>query len=337
MTYLNRFSDMANSWQMSRHSTQIRSMIDQSAKELTTGERRGVDIARSGEAAHLVAIDRSLDMLKGFAVGMNRAQTRAEATQAGIQTIRTGSAEIMMNVLSLAKQDSFISADIQATEAVGELGRAVATLNANVAGYSLFSGAASDQPAVTDADTMLADIETILAAAPDVATAIANVDFYFDDPTGGYMTSIYSGATLDGPDVAVNEGDHVSYGVRADDPSIRTTLRNLTLVAAVANGAYAGPLAEQKALLINAGETNLTSNDGLIRIQETLGYAQERMAEGQAANEAEKTRLDLARNEVAAADPYEAAARFQELEAQLERLYTVTARLGTLSLANYMR
>ena len=336
MTYLNRFSDLSNSWQLARSSDNLRGMMDKKARELTTGNLTALDISRNAETARLVAMDRTLELIDGYSTGLNHAQTRADATQASLFSIRTSTADIMMNVLSLAKQDSFMSADIQATEAVSELDRVVSALNTHVAGQTLFSGAASDQPAISDGATMLADVEAILTAAPDVPTAIANVDFYFNDPAGGYMTGIYSGATVAGPDVAVREGDHVAYEVRADDPAIRGALRNLTLVGAVANGAYVGPLSDLKALLINAGENNLTNNDAIIRVQESLGYAQERMSEGQAANAAEKTRLDLARTEVANADPYEAAARFQELEAQLERLYTVTARLGSLSLANYM-
>ena len=337
MTYFNHVSDLSNSWLTARNSRGLRAELDVKARELTTGERRGSEIARNGETGRLDAIDRSLELLAGFGRTIAHGRARAEATQATLQSIRTATSDIMVGVLSLAQQDSFQSADIQAGQAVSELHRVVASLNGNVAGHSLFSGAATDRAAVTDAATMLSDIEAILSAAPDVATALTNVDFYFSDPAGGYMTGIYTGATSAGPDVSVGEGQTVGFDVRADDPAIRETLRNLTLVAAVANGAYGGSLQDKKALFINAGQTNLATSDNLIRLQERLGYAEEQLALAITTNEAQRLRLELSRNEIATVDTYEAAARFQELEGQVERLYTVTARLGALSLANFLR
>lgn len=337
MTQFGAISDLSKSWAMLRNGKAMRLEMDTAAREFSTGERNGSDIARAGQSDRLVAIDRSLNLLDHYKIGLSQGQSRADATQASLQSIRTSTADIMTNVLSLAKQDSFQSADIQASEAVGELNRVASSLNTNVAGHSLFSGSATDRSAISDPATMLSDVESILSASPDVATAIVSVDFYFNDPAGGFMTSIYGGSSTAGPDISVAEGERVGFDVRADDPAIRETLRNLTLVAAVANGAYTGSLADQKALLVNAGETNLSTSDSLIRVQEKLGYSQEKLSESTATNDAARLRLELARNDVAAVDEYEAAARFQELEAQVERVYTVTARLGSLSLANFMR
>ena len=337
MTKFGAISDLSNSWAMVRSGKSMRKDMDIAAREFSTGERSGLSIARSGQSDRLTAIDRSLSRIEQFQQGISHGLTRADATQSALQTIRTSTADIMTNVLSLAMQDSFQSADIQATEAVSELNRVVASLNTNVAGHTLFSGAATDKPAIDDAATMLSDVEAILAAAPDVTTALADVDFYFNDPAGGYLTSIYSGSTTAGPDIAVSETQRIGFDVRADDPAIRETLRNLALVAAVANGSFAGSITDQKSLLINAGNTNLQTSDNLIRIQETLGYAQEKLAESSTEQEANKLRMELARNEVAAVDEFEAAAKFQDFQAQLERVYTVTARLGSISLANYLR
>ena len=79
------------------------------------------------------------------------------------------------------------------------------------------------------------------------------------------------------------------------------------------------------------------SAGGLVRLRAELGAAQERISVAQDAADAESNTLQRTRNDLAGVDQYEAATRFTALEAQLESLYTVTARLSALSLTNYIR
>ena len=57
----------------------------------------------------------------------------------------------------------------------------------------------------------------------------------------------------------------------------------------------------------------------------------------QARNANESFALQIARNDLVSADPYETASKLQETEAQLEMIYTITARMTRLSLLDYMR
>ena len=337
MSYNGGISDLSNFWFMTRKSRDLRTDMDLRAREFSTGEKNGKDITRAGETDRMVAIDRSIDLIAEYSKAVGNGALRAETMQSSLDAIRQGTQNIMLGVLSSLGSGSFANTIIQANGANEELSDVVAKLNANVAGQSLFSGAAVDQAAVTDANTMLADVEAILAAAPDVPTALANVDFYFFDPAGGYMTGIYTGSSLPGPDVSVGEGEQVSIDIRADSVSIRETLRHLSLVAAVSNGAFAGTQSQQELLLQDAADGNLNTANSLVTLQESLGYSEERLAARDTELNAEKMSLELARNRIATVDPYEAAARFQELEGLVDRLYTVTARLSSLSLANFLR
>ena len=49
------------------------------------------------------------------------------------------------------------------------------------------------------------------------------------------------------------------------------------------------------------------------------------------------TALEIARNDMSAADPYETATKLQNVQLQLETHYTLTARLSRLSLTEYLR
>ena len=330
-------SDLSSSWSLLRRSKSVRADADVVGKELSTGLKAEARLALEGQTANVVGIDRSLELLSTVSKSISLGSLRADATQSALESIRKGTENVMQGVLTLVNQGSAFNTNIQADEANAELEAVVSTLNGSVAGQSLFAGAATDGPALIDAPTLLSDVEAILAAAPDVPTALANIDFYFNDPAGGYLASRYLGANLPVPDVSLGENETVGFDIRADDAAIRETLRNLTLVAGLANGAFTGTPSEVVLLYEDAATTNLNTATSLLRLQESLGYDQERIEEADARNASERLRLQLFRTEVAAVDQYEAAARLQDLEGQIEKIYLVTARLGQLSLANYLR
>jgi len=337
MTFFAGMSDLSQSWSLQRHSRNLRSDFDKTATELTTGLKTSGEIARAGDTGRVLGIDRSLSLIDRFRQSTSVGALRLETTQSALQSIRTLGKDISLGILSLVDQDSFQTTDIQAEQAVTALQSAVSNLNTHVAGQSLFAGAATDTAAVVDAATLQADVEAILSAAPDVPTALANIDFYFNDPTGGYLTASYLGDTQDGPDITIGEGETVAMTVRADDATIREALRNLAIIAALSNDAYGGTMSEVRLLLKDAAETGLNTDLNLTKMQEKVGFAQERVEAAAARNNAERTRLQVARNDLASVDPYEAASRFEELQSQIETLYTVTARRSSLSLVNFLR
>ena len=53
-------------------------------------------------------------------------------------------------------------------------------------------------------------------------------------------------------------------------------------------------------------------------------------------NAAEASALQIARNGLVAADPYDTATAIQAVQTQIETLYTLTARLSRLSLTDYL-
>ena len=54
-------------------------------------------------------------------------------------------------------------------------------------------------------------------------------------------------------------------------------------------------------------------------------------------NAAETARLERARNDIVAADPYDAATALEAVRLQTETLYSVTARLSQLRLSEYLK
>lgn len=337
MYYFGGVSDLAGSWAMRRNQAMVKSETIIASQELVTGFKDARKIANAGDVGRVFAVDKELKTIARYNQAMAAGRVRLDATQASIGNVRTTAQEVTLGVLALLEADSFKSTEIQAAGAIPALRSVVTTLNGEIAGHSLFSGAAIDRAPLKDGDEILADIEAIMAAAPDVATAISDVDFYFDDPAGGFATSAYFGSANDAPDVSLAKGDTIAMTVRADTEALRDTMKNLAIIGAVSNGAFAGVQKDQRALMLHASEDNLQVNDQLIKLQERVGYSQERLERASVRNEAERMRLSISRTELTGADPYESAGRFQELEAQMEKLYSVTVKLSKLSLVNFMR
>lgn len=330
-------SDLTASLQLMQHNARVKAELSETGTMLTTGEKPVGEIARAGDIHRVFAIDRSLGTLERFGQAATTGRQRMDAVQLSLQSIRDVAAKVSLGVLQSVKTDNVAGSYVEARGAVSAMETVVASLNQSIAGQSLFAGAATDRAAVADAAQILADVDAIVTAAPDAATAIANVDFYFNDPAGGFATTIYTGAAVDAPDIRVSDSDVIAMPIRADAQPLRDTMRNLALIAAVGNGAFPASIADQKTLLIDAGTRNLTTSDDLNRLRESTGYEQERLERAVARNEAETHRLQLARTNIATVDPYDTATRFQELELQMEKLYTVTARLSQLTLTNYLR
>ncbi|MGB3279827.1 MAG: flagellin, partial [Pseudorhodobacter sp.] len=202
---------------------------------------------------------------------------------------------------------------------------------------SLFAGVATDRPAVSSPEVILSALEAALTgagaiSAADIETAVTT---WFDDPSG-FATVGYLGGTASSA-ISISPEDQVDLGITALDPAIKDTLKSLSLVALVARGTVVPDPETGKELVNRAGAALLQNQSDRIALSGRLGYMQARIDQAQTRNEAENSALQLARNNLLAVDPYEAATRMEAAQNQLETLYSVTARLSRLKLVDFLR
>ncbi len=174
-------------------------------------------------------------------------------------------------------------------------------------------------------------------AAADTTTALADIDFYFNDPAGGFATTRYLGSANDAPPVEISDDMRLDYAPRADNGALRTMLQGLAIAAVAVEGAFAGDDQDELALYAGAGQTVLAARQGVIDLRADLGVSEQRLEEAHARGNAETQMLQRAWNDIASRDPYEAASEFEALQGQLEAIYVVTSRLSQLSLVNFLR
>ena len=183
---------------------------------------------------------------------------------------------------------------------------------------------------------MLADLDALAQGSATAADAITAIDAYFAKPAGAFYTSGYTGSPNDLTPVDIGEGKRMDYGMRADQDELVAVLRGQAMAAVVAGGAFDGDATAQMSLLAEAADGLLAAKEGILAIRSDVGILQETLETAKAQRTSERETLDLARTNIVATDPLEAASTYQTLEVQLESIYTVTARIASLRFVNFM-
>lgn len=330
-------SDFYKSSFLRRHVTLTKSAMSEATRELATETKAARKIARAGNVSNIFGLDKDLARIERYRTATSIEAARLTSSQTVLETIKTLIQDVSLDVVDKGQMGSEQSMIIAASAAVTGLQTVVSNLNSSVAGQMMFAGDATNTSPLASHTDIIADVRALIAAAPDTATALADVDTYFFDAGGGFETSIYQGSTQDKLPVTVSSTMMIDANLRADDPVVRTALRNLAIIAVVGEGAMSGNLPAQMGLLKDAGLSGLETVTDVTRIQERFGYAQEQIERVDTRNEAERYLLMRHRNDLANADPYETATRLQSLEAQLESVFVLTARLSGLKLVNFIR
>ncbi|MEM6438338.1 MAG: flagellin [Pseudomonadota bacterium] len=328
--------DLAQNQALRRDISDLRARLDVAGEEVASGLRSDPTRAAGGDPARLFAIERGQAEAERRAEAVVVAQGRVSTIQQALGGLQDLADELGLELSAALGRGDLVAARLHAQGAEGALQDAVNTLNKSYAGRSLFAGAETRAAAVAPAEDILADVEAIVSAAPDVATALADIDAYFG-PGGGFETVRYLGAAADGPQVSLDGGAVLPPGPRADDAAFRDLLKGLATAAVAADPAYAGPLDGAPDLLGAAASNAIQAREDVVFLRSELGLSEQRLEQAATRLSARRFALDRAWNDAFVRDPYEAASEFQALEAQLQSTFAVTARLASLSLSTFLR
>lgn len=328
------FGDLAQSNLMRRHTAEAKTAITQLSQELTTG--RHTDTARhlSGDMGPLLALDASLARLDGYGAITRELGLFAGAMQTGLGVISNLALEAGNGLIAASGTAATTHVNTAAAAAHSALKSVVSTLNTRFGDRTLFAGMNTTGQAMADADSWLANLETAIGPQTTVAGVEAAMDAWFASPTG-YGSAAYLGAaTLAAVPVAA--GETAGLDITADDPAVRATLKGLAMAAMLDRGVFPGQEALRKDMAQRAGEVLLASEANRAQMAARLGATEAQIENAATRNEAESSTLKIARTEALEVDPYETATRLQDAETQLQLIYTITARISRLSLADYL-
>ena len=330
-------SDLSAAMRMQRLGQSTRSALSTAGFEVASGKKSDLVKATNGDLSTLFAIERNMARLDTRAAAISMASARAQTAQIYLEKIQGNVAAFGTNLIAAVDLENQTQAFSIASSARGAFDSIVSAMNGRYGDHALFSGAAVDSAATINAQAMYDDIVALTSAAPDSVTAIAAIDDYFFNPAGGFMTTGFMGDAADAAGAEVGAGEVVNYSVRGDADALRNALRNAALVAIASNGDHGGTALDGMVMLREAANGAIATVDDMIDLREGLGHIEERLSNAAAFNVSEKNTFEINRNGIIAADPYEAATRFQALEGQMEALYLMTSRLSTMRLQNYLR
>lgn len=328
--------DLAHSFLLRRQNLATKTEMQALQNEVITGQSRDITAKVRGDVVPLAGLDGSVARLEGFQTLAREQLLGIGAMQAALNTVHDLSSNLAEFLIgaSLGVSETRITA--AGHTARSNLETVVSALNTRFGDRAVFSGVATSSPAMVSADTLLTGAQAAITAAAaltpnDIDTALAN---WFNDPAG-FEAAAYTGGARLAP-LAIAVGESANMNITAIDPAIKNTLRGLTLAALLDRGLLAGqPIARQE-IANKAGIQLLQTNTDRANLTGRLGGIEAQIENASARNAAEVTSLRLIRNDITTVDPYEAASKLQNTQSQLEKIYTLTARMTRLSLMDFL-
>jgi flagellar hook-associated protein 3 FlgL len=328
--------DMASSFQMRIQAGQTRANLSRLSAEVTTGLKADIGKEVSGDFTAFSGIERGLRVTDAYRTANIETATLFAAAQTALDNVQEKGRNISTALLTAQSAE-----DLTLMQATGENARqqfnsVVSNLNTRLSGRSLFAGAGTDGPALASGEDMMAELVTVTTGLTTAVDVSAAVDAWFDDVGGGFETTGYLGSLNDLGPMNIADDETAEMGIRSDDPEIRDFLKAFAKAALVGHNTMSGNVTETAELMGIAASELITNDGDLTGIRTQIGTTEERIETAQARIEAERSGFEMARNNLLSADPYETATRLQEVYAQMEALYTITARIASLKFTDYI-
>ncbi len=319
---------------LARQGADLRGQVQRAAQEVATGRHSDIGQVLRGDVGPLLAVDASLARLAAYKTNTADAAFQTAAQQSAVAGLSQLAGGITMTLMGSRDFPTAAQVNATAADARGRLASAVGLINTQASGRAVFSGVATDAAPLGTAEDMLAALETAAAGATTAGLVEAAVNGWFADPLG--FGAFYQGGDPLSP-APIAPGEAAELSTTAMDPAIRDTLAGFAMAALIDRGMLAGNAEERARLAQIAGQTLHRTEDARITLAARIGTVEAQIEAARTRNAAEETSLGILRSDIGSVDPYEAATRLENVRAQLESLYLVTARVSRLSLAEYLR
>jgi flagellar hook-associated protein 3 FlgL len=331
--------DLARTFTLRQQHTTLQAQTLARSQEVATGRAADLVSHLSGDMRALASVERSITLLGSWRTSIAEATLITTATQSALGTLQEAVSTAALDLTLVTATSSAVHVNTLADDAMLKLGTAVAMLNGQAAGRYLFSGLATDTPALTQATDIVAGLLTAVAGQGTVADVLAAADAWFAAPPGGggFADLHYTGDAAPPSPFLLGPGETASIALRAADDEPKAAIKGLALAAALSQGLLQPDASARARLAREAGLILLGAEAQIVAVRAEVGVTEQRLAEAEARNAAETSAMELARNALIEVDPYEAATRLESVQGRMETLYALTARLSRLSLADFLR
>ncbi|TNJ42350.1 flagellin [Phaeobacter sp. B1627] len=330
------FGDMAQYLFLRTRSVDLNKQLDTLTQEMSTGIASDLTEKLGGDLGFVADLERSISKLDSYQVAAQESALFAATAQSYMERINDNALNLGTNILSLSSTSNATTSEELSQQSISYLKETISNLNGQLSGRSLFSGTDTSAVPLESADTMMTALVAEVGALTDVDDIAQAVQDWFDDPAG-FDAVMYNGSTNSMSAVRIGANEEVNFSLRADDDAFKQAMKSFA-IGALASQEYLSHLSPVEAadLIERAGTELMTAQTELTDIQSDIGFIEARIEETQTRNSAALTSLGTTLNDLILADPAETASRIEEVQFQLEALYTVTVRSSQLNLLNYM-
>lgn len=328
--------DLARTLVLRSHQTRLNAKMDNLAVEISTGFVTDKATHLGGDVTGLLSIDRTLAKLETYRVNTSEASMMTSTMQTTLDEIQNRTESLSQDLLKVELTQTDEMFNTLSASAESSLDQMMNALNRSIGGRFLFSGTATDTPPLVDSETLLSELETVLAGQTTSAGVEAALDTWFDTAGGGFETFAYKGATTALAPLRLSDTDSAQLDIRADDQVFRETLKAVSKAVLASNDTL-GFSTDVRTELISGAALDLQSNQAqLVELRAGLGALEGRIEETVTRNSSERTAMMIARTELVGSDQYEAATAYENTRSQLEAIYAITARSSRMSLVEYL-
>lgn len=327
--------DLAQSFLLRHRNTALKQDMARLTQELATGQVADTRQALAGNYSYLTELERNLDVLAGYKTSLTEAGIFAANTQTALARFQDVGADLANSLVVSGGSTVGAQANDIAAEARTAVSVLVGTLNTRSAGRALFGGTATDRSPLASANVLLSDLKNAVSGATTPDEMFAAATAWFDDPAG-FDAVIYQGAAKTLSPVRLSDSESAALDTTATEPRLKEMLKFASL-AALADDPSLGFDALQKSdVFLTAGTSLLGARDNLTALRSKIGFVEAQIDRATVRNTTELTSTGFERDALLSVDPYEAATRLEEVQFQLQSLYSVTARMSQLSLVNFL-
>ena len=327
--------DMAQQFMLRRQNYTLQTEYSRRITELSTGEVADVSSHLSGDFTAISGIQRSLTLNESYGSVLSSAKTFIDAQLLAFQKARSHTLETGYALVEAAESVDQTRRESVLAESRTNFDFIISSLNSQVAGRSLFSGSDTQTSSYASPKDILLAFSSEVSGLTTADEIVAAADVWFA-PGGGYDTQAYTGSLVPLDGFASSQTDVVAPTLSGDHDNLRELVKLHVLSAAMADGSTPLIEAEKSVLFKVVGERMVNLDRNLVVTESQIGGLQKHVDNLLAQNSAEKYSLLTARKDLIGVDTSETVMRLTEVEAQLQSLYVVTAKVSRLSLTEYL-
>ncbi|MGI6851710.1 flagellar hook-associated family protein [Mesorhizobium sp. 1B3] len=344
-------SNHAVSKALSYQLTRLQNDMMKAQQEISSGKYADVGLALGARTGQVVALDRDIERLQGLQVSNGLVSARIDVTTTALKRLTT-QADALMSALNVGGNGN----TIEVLRAAGKTALETLTgaLNSSHNGEYIFSGINTDVEPITDyfspgADNKAAfdqafqdhfgfpqtDPQAQDITAAEMTTFLEDViePMFLGNVPGGWQDN-WSKATDQGVTNRIGLNETAETTLSANMQGVRKLAMASTIVADLLDGVLNS--GARDAVISHARNLVGESVADINQSTAQLGLVDKRIDD---ANERIKMQVDIFKmslGNLQNVDTYEASTRVNNLLAQIETSYALTARIQRLSLLNYL-